>query len=82
MINTKLFSDAELQRWLTKNQEETKIITKELQRRVAKGGSVVMYECEECGKKDKDFYVIKQHLMDDHRYPDEDAGLCSTEIYD
>jgi hypothetical protein len=44
-----------------------------------KGG--VEYECDVCGKTDESEEVIFEHLVRDHKYPDEDAGLSTIRIY-
>ena len=39
------------------------------------------FRCCECGKTDEDEETIYNHLLDDHNYPDEDAGLSVERIY-
>jgi hypothetical protein len=45
------------------------------------GQNSVMYECEECGFRHSDDEVVFDHLVEVHRYPDEDAGLSTLQIF-
>lgn len=42
---------------------------------------IELFRCGECGKTDADDDVIFEHLVDDHKYPDEDASLTIERIY-
>lgn len=47
----------------------------------SKRKGIEMFKCCECGKTDPDDDVIFEHLVNDHRYPDEDAAYGTERIY-
>jgi hypothetical protein len=80
MIQMRFQTDAELESNIRLKQEELREMTTELRKRRANGGGIRMYQCEHCGKKSLDEEEIYEHLLNDHNYPEEDAGLSTLEI--
>lgn len=49
---------------------------------LSKRKGIELFKCGECGLKDKDDEVIFQHLLDVHRYPEEDAGYTIERVFE